>query len=690
MKTVFVLFAIAGLLFADHNHSNALSREASPYLQQHAHNPVNWYPWGKEAFDKAKKADKLIFLSIGYSTCHWCHVMEKESFEDAEVAALLNRDYVAIKVDREQLPQIDKKYQQLFKALKGRSGGWPLSVFLTSDQKPFWITTYIPRESGYGSRGMLTLLPYYATLSRKHPEQMMKLLAAYEVTDKQEAGADRQTVLFDRLLLDKIVREIQVAYDEKNGGFGGRPKFPEASKSALLLEIYRITGDQEALMMAKRTLSKMARSGLYDQIDGGFFRYATDRRWRIPHFEKMLYTNAELIPLYVQLYQISPDPLYLKVIRETIAEMDRHYQNEGLYFSASDADSDGEEGGYFIYAYQEVVEGLKTRGFSDVEIHSALSYLGIEEDGNIDGEFSHSHLGSSGVPDKIEDVKSYLRELRQTRSFPFVDRKIITSWNAMMVKALFCAGEIDGRYTEVAKKRMQALLSTMSREDLLYHHVLFGKVPTQAGLLEDYAFVIDALIEAQQATHDASYLQRAERFAQKAVSLFYRHGHWYLSSDGLDVEAGISDKYYTSPLSVMLWGLESLALLEEKPGMSEIVSRTLASYGKMLNTHPVMAPKLAAVLLRHKIGTIVLRGDRKDLAADQTRIAAVDYPFLVTKIQEGGGYLACKLGTCFAEADRLGPVIQKIEAEKRLIGQKKEKRWRWHQKKRRMKRWVLP
>ena len=362
MKYLLLCCFLATLLWAENVYTNALINEDSPYLRQHAHNPVDWHPWGEEAFEKAKKENKLIFLSIGYSTCHWCHVMEEESFEDEEVAKLLNRDYVSIKVDREQFPQIDKKYQQLFTSLYGRSGGWPLSIFLTPKRKPFYVTTYIPKEKGYGSEGMLKLLPHYAKLFQENSKQIAERVSAYAKAVKKGSAGGREVVTFNQQLVKSVVRSLEENYDAENGGFGKRPKFPEASKISLLLDIYRINGNPKALSMAKESLTKMARSGLYDQIDGGFFRYTTDQQWHMPHFEKMLYSNAQLISLYAKFYQSDPDPLYLEVVNESIAEIDRHFLHHGLYFSASDADSDGEEGGYFIYEYAEIVKGLKERG----------------------------------------------------------------------------------------------------------------------------------------------------------------------------------------------------------------------------------------------------------------------------------------------------------------------------------------
>ncbi len=676
MKKYLLLIFVLGFLWAEHPQSNALIDEDSPYLKQHAHNPVHWYPWGEEAFSKAKKENKPIFLSIGYSTCHWCHVMEEESFEDEEVAALLNRGYISIKVDREQFPHIDKKYQRLYKFLNGRSGGWPLSLFLTPEQKPFYVTTYIPKEEGYSSDGMLNLLPYYAKTYQEDPKKIETLISVYDKAMQKGFSGQKEVLGFDQKLIEKTLKVLEDNYDAANGGFGERPKFPEASKISLLLDIYQINGSPKAFSMAKESLTKIAQSGLYDQIDGGFFRYTTDRQWQIPHFEKMLYSNAQLISLYAKLYQLDPDPLYLKIVHETIAEMDRRFLRKGLYTAASDADSDGEEGGYFIYDYREIVKGLKARGLSDKSIDTTLAYLGIEEDGNIDGDLSHIHLMASKPPKKTELVKRYLKELRQPRSFPFVDEKIITAWNAMMIQALFMAGRVDARYIKEGKIRMKILLSTMSKGDILYHQTLFGKQPKQAGLLEDYAFVVDALIEAHQVTLDASYLDLADAFAKNAIVHFYRQGKWYLSDDGIEALADTDDKHYTSPLNMMLSNLATLSVLNEDLKMDTIVSETLDNYGRVLRRDPAFAPKLMSVFLRHKIGEIVLKGKYDTLVENHMKIEAIDYPFVLLKIEDTSGYLACKLNTCFAQSQQLEPVVLKIEAEKSLIGIQKVKQWK--------------
>ncbi|SFV54263.1 Thymidylate kinase [hydrothermal vent metagenome] len=661
MKIVIAIVALIASLYSEDIYTNALINETSPYLKQHAHNPVDWYPWGKIAFDKAKREDKLIFVSIGYSTCHWCHVMEKESFTDIKIAQLLNRDYISIKVDREQFPHIDKKYQQIFSSATNRSGGWPLSLFLTPDREPLYISTYIPRYEGYGSIGMEKLLPYLSDIYHNKRDKMVELIDRYKRADTDIYRDTNESIHFEKKLIEKTISQIERSYDKINGGFANRPKFPESSKISLLLDIYRVSGEKRAFDMAKYSLEKMARSGLYDQIDGGFFRYTTDAEWQIPHFEKMLYTNAELISLYSDMYLLEPNPLYLKVIKESISQIDRDLMRDGLYLSASDADSDGEEGGYYIYNYTELMDTLKKGDFNASELSATLHYLGIEEDGNIDGELSHSHITSSQAPKRVDEVILYLRELRKNRTFPFVDEKINTAWNAMMIKALFRASRIDKRYIPIAKKRLKNLLTTLSKDGTLYHQTIADKKPTQIGILEDYSFVIDALIEAHQVTLDEKYLQRANDFAKRAIKLFYRNDRWYLSSDDIETLADIYDSLYTSPLSMMLHNLSLLALLEDDIDFSQIVDKSLDRYGRVLNSAPSYAPKLMSTLLLHKIGGLVIKSSRKNLEKYSKKISKIRYPFVYRKTQKESDYLACKIGSCFAYSKDIDGLISELE-----------------------------
>ncbi len=661
MKNIILYCILLTGLLAEYKYTNTLVKEDSPYLQQHVHNPVNWYPWGKEAFAKAKKENKLIFLSIGYSTCHWCHVMEEESFKNETVAKLLNDDYVSIKVDREEYSQLDKKYQQLFISVYGKRGGWPLTVFMSPNVEAFHLETYIPVEEAYGLDGMLKMLPAYAKMHQDDSAQFDKLVQEHKRLQREGSQKRSLKTKLTLKLIDTFMQETEQAFDRKNGGFAKRPKFPEASKLALLLDIYKLYGNEKALFMAEFTLKKMAQSGIYDQIGGGFFRYTTDVYWQMPHFEKMLYTNAELIPVYVTLYELTKKPLYKRVVVETIAEMEKHFMQRGVYFSASDADSEGEEGGYFIYNYEEVKEALLKSGMKEKDIEEALAYLGIEEDGNIDGELSLAHITSSEKPLKLEEVKAYLKELSAKREFPFIDKKINTAWNAMMIKALFSASQLDEKYLELGKSRMRSLLTLMRTQETLYHQTLLGKVPKQKALLEDYAFLMDALIEGYLQTYDDGYLGTLKILAKETGEKFYKNGVWYLSDDGLNAVADFDDRYYTAALSMVLEDFVRIASLSEDLAKNEVVKKTIKEQGGILESHPSSASKLVHVFLRLKKGDVILKSKLDKLVQNRVEIERMGYPFVLRKVEETDTYLACRVNSCFAYDKNITALIEKIE-----------------------------
>ena len=659
---IFYFFSI--WIWAEHKYSNALIKEDSPYLQQHAHNPVNWYPWGEEAFAKAKKESKLIFLSIGYSTCHWCHVMEEESFTDEEVAALLNESFISIKVDREEFPQLDKKYQMFYMAVHGKRGGWPLSIFMSPEEEVFHLATYIPKDEAYGSMGLMNMLPSFTKLENENLKQFKNRIQEYKEAARK--GNKKESLKqLDLAVMDKVVNEIFAEFDQKNGGFASRPKFPEASKLELLLSIYKLNKNKQAFFMAEKTLKKMAEGGIYDQIGGGFFRYTTDYAWQIPHFEKMLYTNAELIPVYVTLYEMTGNILYKKVVDETIAQMEDNFMEEGVYLSASDADSDGEEGGYFIYEYAQVEKDLLALGMKSKEIEEVLAYLGIEEDGNIDGDLSHTHIMSQRIPDKLEEVKEYLKGVSAKRTFPFVDRKIITAWNAMMIKALFFASRIDEKYLTLGQQRLDSLLRLMRKKDTLYHQTLLGKESKQTALLEDYAFLTDALIAGYLKTYDKKHLLDSEALAAEAVHKFYKNRQWVLSDDGIEAQADFDDRYYTSALSMMLENLLRLSSLTENLDYNDIVKETIKNLGAVLEKNPAQAPKLVHTFLRLKMGDVIIKSTKEKLQKSRKEIEAMDYPFILSKPEESDKYLACRVNSCFDYDTNITVLIKQIEKELR-------------------------
>ena len=636
-------------------HTNALIHEPSPYLQQHAHNPVNWYPWGKKALEKAKKEHKLVFLSIGYSTCHWCHVMEEESFTDKRVAALLNRAFVSIKVDREQYPQIDKKYQRIYRAVHGKRGGWPLSVFLTPQMELLDIRTYVPKEEGYGSEGLLKLLPKLAVL-HSDPQALQAQLV--QVQQRMKQHSDMKHVQHKEGIEKAFLSSVTSSFDAQNGGFGTHPKFPEASKLETLMTLYRLDHNATAWKMTEKTLDAMAKGGVYDQIGGGFFRYTLDAAWQTPHFEKMLYTNAEIIRVYTKAYLLSGKADYRRIVNESIAAMQRHFGYKGLFFSAADADSNGEEGGYYLENYGEIRAALLGKGWQPESIDDNLAYYGIEEDGNIDGELSLPHITSAAKPPRAKAFKVYIASLRKRRTFPFVDRKINTAWNAMMIDALFVASRMDRRYLAEAETSLDALWRRMYRKGVLYHQVLPDGIPKQKGLLEDYAFLTKAYLGAYERTYKKVYLDRAVRLASEALKRFYQRGVWYLDSEGI-ARADFDDRYYTSALSVMLHSLLTLSEIGGKAQWNDLVQKSVSVAVK-----PSESPALVSLLMRLKRGDVLVHADKVRLLEAQLQIDHIRYPFILSQPEESSEYLACTRTSCFAHAASIEALIMKIDAYK--------------------------
>jgi len=537
-----------------------------------------------------------------------------------------------------------------------KGGGWPLTIVLTSDMKVFFSGTYIPKDEGYGSQGLVNLLPSFVKF-KNDKKVFQKAIEKYK---KKKVSKALKSTLSTKIM-DETVSKIEKQFDAVNGGFAKRPKFPEASKLELLLDIYKLNGNKKAFEMAKTTLRKMALSGLYDQIGGGFFRYTVDASWQTPHFEKMLYTNAELIAVYTKIYAMTSDKLYKKVVDETITQIEKNYMEEGLYLSASDADSDGEEGGYFIYEYSEVKASLKEMGWKPKEIEDALAYLGIEEDGNIDSDLSHTHITSEHEPERVAELKAYLKSQSAKRTFPFVDKKINTAWASMMIKALFVASKIDKKYLSLATKRLGTLLDLMRREEVLYHQTLLGHIPTQKALLEDYAFLMDALIVGYERTYDEKYLSLAQTLAKEALKTFYRNKHWYLSDDGIEAFADFDDRYYTSALSQMLENFVRLSSLTEDLKYNGVVRETLENMGAILENNPAYASKLVHTFLRLEKGDIIIHARQEKLRIAKKVLDKVMYPFLLSKVQESDEYLACKTSMCFAHDKNISKLIEKIK-----------------------------
>ncbi|WP_373893438.1 thioredoxin domain-containing protein [Virgibacillus sp. CBA3643] len=521
---------------SNHNneHTNELIHEKSPYLLQHAHNPVDWFPWGDEAFAKAKQENKPIFLSIGYSTCHWCHVMAHESFEDAEVANLLNEKYVSIKVDREERPDVDSVYMKVCQMMTGQ-GGWPLTIFTTPDKIPFYAGTYFPKTSKYGTPGIMEALTQLHEKFTEAPNHIQEVTESVTnalnriVTEKSENRLTKE-------IIDKAYQQLERSADATYGGFGDIPKFPMPQNLLFLLRHYHFTGNQDALKIAENTLTSMARGGIFDQIGFGFSRYATNKKWLIPHFEKMLYDNALLLIAYTECYQITNDPFYKKIGEQIITFIKREMTNsEGGFYSAIDADSEGVEGKYYVWDYEEIIEIL---GEENGKLFASI--YNITPQGNFEGK-NIPNLIDTDVENKaleyqeqLEASRQKLLKEREHRIYPHVDDKVLTSWNGMMIAALARAGSVfDNRdYVQLAGEAIAFIEEKLYVNDRLMARFRDGETKYKA-YIDDYAFLLWGYIELYDATFRADYLQKAKKLAEAMIDLFWdeKNGGFYFSGE---------------------------------------------------------------------------------------------------------------------------------------------------------------
>lgn len=512
--------------------TNRLIFEKSPYLLQHAHNPVDWYPWGDEAFRKARAEDKPIFLSIGYSTCHWCHVMAQESFEDMETAAALNRDFVCIKVDREERPDIDAVYMSVCQALTG-SGGWPLTILMTPQQKPFWAGTYLPKASRYGMNGLLDLLGIVADQWKKNREKLTA--AGNEITAllRPEEGLDSLNTV-DKKTLDEAYLWFLHSYDDRWGGFGDPPKFPSPHNLLFLLEYAELEKIPKAREMAEHSMEQMYRGGIFDQIGGGFSRYSTDEKWLVPHFEKTLYDNALLAGVSLAMYRQTSRPLYLRITKRTIEYVLRELTGkDGGFYCGQDADSDGVEGKYYVFSPEELRSVL---GLKDGD--AFCRWFGIAAAGN---------FGDKSIPNLLENPKyeeeppliqtlcEKLYKYRSRRTRLNKDDKVLTAWNALMIAALADAWRLlkVPSYLNAAEKAWGFIEEHLTdRDQRLLRRWRDGEAACD-GQLDDYAFTAFALLKLYDATFNADYLEHAAAISDRMLDHFFDHdnGGFFLYAD---------------------------------------------------------------------------------------------------------------------------------------------------------------
>ncbi|MDQ6831914.1 MAG: thioredoxin domain-containing protein [Chloroflexota bacterium] len=585
-----------------HQHTNRLINETSPYLLQHAHNPVDWYAWGEEALQKAKQEDKPILLSVGYSACHWCHVMERESFENEDIAAMMNSHFVPIKVDREERPDIDGIYMQAVQGMTGQ-GGWPMTVFLTPEGEPFYGGTYFPPEPRHGMPAFRTVLTSVATAYDEKQDDIARNVAALRDhlhTGLQFAGqpsGETMTIA----ALDTAMEAIATEFDWVNGGFRGAPKFPQPMILDFLLRQHVRTGSAQALDMAERTLQKMARGGLYDQLGGGFHRYSVDAVWLVPHFEKMLYDNALLVPVYLHAYQLTGNDFYRRVATETLDWVTREMVDAaGGFYATLDADSEGHEGKFYIWTPDELTALLDA---DDARLVAA--YYDVTTRGNFEG-VNILHVGealaavaervgvaSSVMQAALDRARPILLAAREKRVHPGRDEKVLTAWNGLMLHAFAEAAAVLDRadYRATAERAADFALTTLRRDGLLLRTYKDGQSKLN-GYLEDYAFLTDGLLALYEATFDPRWLSEAHTLAATMVAQFWDDTNGGFFDTGRDHEALIArpksvfDNAIPAGNSVAVETLQRLAVIYDDRGYAEKADRVLRDLWEPMTRYP--------------------------------------------------------------------------------------------------------
>ncbi|ARA92369.1 thioredoxin domain-containing protein [Rhodothermaceae bacterium RA] len=637
---------------------NRLAGSDSPYLLQHRDNPVDWFPWGDEAFEKARREDKPVFLSIGYATCHWCHVMAHESFEDPEVAALLNEGFVSIKVDREERPDIDQIYMTVCQLATGQ-GGWPLTVVMTPDKRPFFVATYLPKRSRLQRIGMMELLPRLRAAWETNRAEV--LAAADDLTGvlRQMSAADAGGEQPGRAWLDAAFGQLARRYDPEHGGFGQAPKFPSPHHLLFLLRYTSRTGRDDALRMVTHTLDRMRMGGIYDHVGFGFHRYATDRTWTLPHFEKMLYDQAMLSMAYTEAYQATGRLRFRRTAEEILTYVLRDLTDpEGGFYSAEDADSEGREGAFYLWTVDELRAVL-----GEDDARRAIEWFNVEPRGNFEEEATRRRTGenvlfrrpaseeaSDGEADdgeageqaeRLEAIRRRLFAAREQRPRPLRDDKILTDWNGLMIAALALAGRVleDARYTGAAARAVGFIRRFLWREDgRLWHRYRQGHAGLQANL-DDYAFLCWGLLECYETTFEPRYLREAVQLAEQMIALFEdagRGGFFFTPSDGEPLLIRPKEPYdnaYPSGHSVAVLVLIRLARMLGRPAWEDRAIRAARAYGEAVRRHPSAFTALLTGL-DLAIGPsaeVVIAGD--PAAADtQALLTALRRPYLPRKV----------------------------------------------------------
>ena len=643
------------------NKQNKLSAQKSPYLLQHAANPVNWYPWGNEAFKKAKEENKPVFLSIGYSTCHWCHVMAHESFEDDDVAAMLNESFISIKVDREERPDIDGIYMTVCQMLTG-SGGWPLTIIMTPDKKPFFAGTYFPKNSRFGRIGMSELLPRIKELWETRRKDVFK--SADEITSALQTSAPGEKFDLNEKIFDDAFAHFFDLYDKENGGFGNAPKFPTPHNLMFLLRYWKRKDNPQALEMVTNTLKNMRAGGIYDQLGYGFHRYSTDKLWLVPHFEKMLYDQALLCMAYTEAYLATGENIFGNTAHEILTYILRDMtSSEGAFFSAEDADSEGEEGKYYVWKEEEI------KDITGIEFEFVKNIFDIRPDGNwieqSAGKTNGTNIlhtnpdiralvGELGIReniliDKINDAKEKLFKKRNGRIRPLKDDKILTDWNSLMISALAKAYQAYGKkeYLTAAESAVRFIFNKLSDEKgRLLHRYRDGESGLPASL-DDYSFLISALIDVYESNFYSEYLNKAIQLNDYLLKHFWddKYGGFFFAGDensDLPVrQKEIYDGAVPSGNSVAMLNLLKLSRLTGNEDLEEKAYKIAEAFSKNFSNSPYAFTQ-ALIAIDFALGPsyeIVIAGKNKseDTELFLNKIRKIFIPNKILILNDGTG-----------------------------------------------------
>lgn len=640
---------------SDSRRPNRLAQSTSPYLLQHAHNPVDWYPWGAEALEKAAAEQKPILLSIGYSSCHWCHVMERESFENDDIAAAMNADFVCIKVDREERPDLDDIYMAATIAMNHGQGGWPMTVFLTPDQKPFLAGTYFPPEDRWGRPGFKTLLGKIAEAWREDGPALREQGEKAAEFLKSNAGAQPAGTI-DAEAFQRFEEQSWAEFDSRSGGFGSAPKFPPHQALLVLMRLAARDSEGRSSFMVKTTLDAMMQGGIYDHIGGGFARYSTDREWLVPHFEKMLYDNAQLVRAYTEAFQLTREPAYRRVAMETLdyvlLEMT---DTSGGFYSATDADSEGVEGKFFVWTSEEFTSVLETGGMSPKHVEALREYCGVTDRGNWEGHTilntrfavaavaGRLKLGEDDLVAAISKARCLLYGARAKRIPPALDDKVLTAWNGLMIGAMAEAGRVfeATKYVAAATKAAEFLwTSHRSKETGRLLRTSRAEQAHGEAFLEDYAFFGNACVDLYEAGADAVWLERARELADLILDLFRD------ASEASDGSFFSTSKFNEALLlrpreghdgaTPSANGSAALLLARLSPHLDRASYRTAAqraveAYGHAINRHPRAFPTslLAQAYLEKGPTEIAIVG-----AADDSKTRALESVLSATFLGE--------------------------------------------------------